>query len=234
MSRSVPRFIKLRKESSDLRGEWCRLPRAGARRCNRRCAGDRAGKGESVVTETNWEALRERFLVNYDSFRARLRRRLGSDDLARESLHETWLQLARPGGTTPVLQPDSYLFGIALNVAAGLRRVEARHASRLEIETVIDLADEAAGPYEIVEARFYLEKLERAIRELPSRRRVILLAARIQGLPIQKIADELGLSRRTVEIELKRAIEHCADRLGRPAKKDFGLGPPESTREEGS
>lgn len=186
------------------------------------------------MTETNWEALRERFLVNYDSFRARLRRRLGSDDLARESLHETWLQLARSGGTKPVLQPDSYLFGIALNVAAGLRRVEARHASRLEIETVINLADEAAGPHEIAEARFNLKELERAILELPPRRRVILLAARIQGVPIKTIADDLGLSRRMVEIELKRAIEHCADRLGRQAKKHFGFEPPESTKEEGS
>ncbi|WP_454621032.1 RNA polymerase sigma factor [Bradyrhizobium cenepequi] len=184
------------------------------------------------MTETSWEALRERFLVKYDSFRARLRRRLGSDDLARESLHETWLQLARPGSPKPILQPDSYLFGIALNVAAGLRRVEARQASRLEIDAAIDLADEAAGPYEIVEGRFNLEELERAIRELPQRRRVILLAVRIQGVPIQRISDELGLSRRTVELELKRAIEHCAGRLGRPVKKRFGFGAPESTKEQ--
>lgn len=187
-----------------------------------------------MVSETNWGALRELFLVKYDSFRARLSRRLGSDDLAREALHETWVQLARPGGTKAVLQPASYLFGIALNVAAGLRRVETRHASRLEIEAAFDVADEAAGPCEIVESRFNMEELERAIHELPSRQRVVLLAARIQGVPVQKIADGLGLSRRTVEMELKRAIEHCAHRLGRPLKKNFGFKSPESTREEGS
>lgn len=185
------------------------------------------------MTETSWEALRERFLVKYESLRARLRRRLGSDDLARESLHETWLQLARPAATKSVLQPDSYLFGIALNVAAGLRRAEARHASRLEIEAVIDLADEAAGPYEIVEGRFKLEELKRAIGGLPPRRRAILLAARIQGVPIQTIADELGLSRRTVELELKRAIEHCAGHLDRPRRGNFGFELPESTKDKG-
>jgi RNA polymerase sigma factor (sigma-70 family) len=184
------------------------------------------------VSETNWEALRERFLVKYDSFRARLRSRLGSDDLARESLQETWLQLARPGGTRPVLQPDSYLFGIALNVAAGLRRVEARHVSRLEIEGVMELADDAAGPDEIVEDRFNLQELERAIAELPARRRAILLAARIQGLSVSTIADQLGVSRRTVEIELKRALEYCAARLDRPIKKHFAIRPPESTKEQ--
>ncbi len=181
------------------------------------------------MSETSWEALRERFIVKYDSFRARLRRRLGSDDLARESLHETWLQLARSDATRSVLQPDSYLFGIALNMAAGLKRAETRHASRVEIEAAIDFADEAAGPAEIVEARFNLKELERAIQELPPRRRTILLAVRIQEIPIQTIAESLGLSRRMVEIELKRAIEYCAGRLGRPVTRRFGPKPPEAT-----
>jgi RNA polymerase sigma factor (sigma-70 family) len=174
------------------------------------------------VSDTSWESLRERFIFKYDVFRARLRKRLGSDELARESLQETWLQLARSDGARSVLQPDSYLYGIALNMAAGLRRAETRHASRLEIEAAIDFADEAAGPAEIVEARFNLKELERAIRDLPPRQRTILLAARIQDVPIASIANSLGLSRRMVEIELKRAIEHCAGHLGRPVTRRFG------------
>ena len=181
------------------------------------------------MSETSWERLRERFAIKYDSFRVRLRRRLGSDDLAQETLHETWLQLARAGAPRSVERPDSYLFGIALNVAAGLKRGEARHANRLEIEAAIEFADEAARPDEAVEARFDLEELERAIRELPPRRRVILLAARVQEMPIQAIADKLGLSRRSVEVELKRAIEYCADRLGRPVVRRFGPKPSETT-----
>jgi RNA polymerase sigma factor (sigma-70 family) len=114
-------------------------------------------------------------------------------------------------------------------MAAGLKRVETRHASRVEIEAAIDFADEAAGPAEIVEARFNLRELEYAIEELPPRRRTILLAARIQEIPIQTIADSLGLSRRMVEIELKRAIEYCAGRLRRPVTRRFGPKPPEAT-----
>jgi RNA polymerase sigma factor (sigma-70 family) len=182
------------------------------------------------VSDISWEALRERFIVNYDSFRVRLRKRLGSDDLARESLHETWLQLARSDGARSVVQPDSYLFAIALNMAAGLKRTEARHASRTEIEAAIDFADEAAGPAEIVEARLGVEELERAIRDMPPRQRAILLAARIQDAPIQRIAETLGLSQRMVEIELKRAIEYCAGRLGRPVIRRFGPKPKEPTQ----
>lgn len=182
--------------------------------------------------DTTWDALRARFIVQYDHFRARLRKRLGSDELARESLQETWLQLARADGNRLILRPDSYLFGIALNMAAGLRRSQARHAGRLEIEEAIDFADEAAGPAEIVEARSTLKELERALAELPPRRRAILLAARIQDMPIQAIADTLGLSRRMVEIELKRAIEHCARRIGHPVTQRFGPKPKQPTKEE--
>lgn len=183
------------------------------------------------MSETSWDALRQRFLVRYDSFRARLRRRLGSDDLARETLQETWLQLSQSDGTKSVAQPDSYLFGIALNMAATLRRTEGRHASRLEIEAAIEFADEAAGPHETVEALFDIQKLERVIQDLPPRRRAIMLAARIQELPIQTIADSLGLSRRMVEIELKRAIEYCAGRMERPVIRRFGPKPLESTKQ---
>lgn len=167
------------------------------------------------MTDSSWDRLRDRFTVKYENFRTRLRRRLGSDDLAREALQETWLQLARAVGPRAIERPDAYLFATALNVAAGLKRSEARHASRVEVEAAMDLADEAAGPLEVVESRFDIEELERAIDEMPHRRRMILLSARVELLPIQEIADRLGLSRRSVQEELKRAIEHCAARLGR-------------------
>jgi RNA polymerase sigma-70 factor (ECF subfamily) len=115
-------------------------------------------------------------------------------------------------------------------MAAGLKRSDARHASRVEIEAAINFAEQAAGPDQIVEGRFDLEMLERAIQELPARRRAILLAARIHEMPIQTIADSFGLSRRSVEMELKRAIEYCAGRLGRQVIRRFGPKAPETTR----
>jgi RNA polymerase sigma factor (sigma-70 family) len=181
------------------------------------------------VTETSWEQLRERLIARYDSLRVRLRRRLGSDALARESLHETWLQLARSDSPRSIFQPDSYIYAVALNVAAGIKRAETRHANHLEIEAAIDFADEAAGPEEIVETRIDLAELDRAIGELSERRRVILLEARLHNTPIQAIADSLGVSRRLVEIELKAALEHCARLLDRPLVRRFGPKPPDAT-----
>ena len=92
------------------------------------------------MSDANWEILRERFIVKYDTFRERLRKRLGSDDLAREPLQETWLQLARSSDIWSVLQPNSYLFGIALNMAAGLGTQQSIGSSN-------ERADRAAPPW---------------------------------------------------------------------------------------
>ena len=60
-----------------------------------------------------------------------------------------------------------------------------------------------------------IEALEKAIAELTPRRRVILLAARLQGMPQREIASRLGVSLRLVEKELRLAQEHCARKLGK-------------------
>jgi RNA polymerase sigma factor (sigma-70 family) len=167
------------------------------------------------MAETNWATLRELFVARYEDFRRRLGRRFGSDDLAREVLQETYLQLGRGDAPVAVHRPDSYLYRIALNVAAGQRRTKARRATHVEIEAAIALADESAQTESAVAARLDLEMLERAIEEMPARRRTIFLAARVQELPIQTIADTLGISRRLVELELKHGLAHCAEQLGR-------------------
>ena len=45
------------------------------------------------MTETTLKTLRQLLAERYDEFLARLTRRLGSDEAARETLHETWLHL---------------------------------------------------------------------------------------------------------------------------------------------
>nr|WP_283472113.1 sigma-70 region 4 domain-containing protein [Methylosinus trichosporium] len=63
-----------------------------------------------------------------------------------------------------------------------------------------------------------MELLRQALEELTPRRRLILLASRVEGTPLRQIADDLGLSRRMVDMELRRALRHCAMRLRRAGK----------------
>jgi RNA polymerase sigma-70 factor (ECF subfamily) len=66
-----------------------------------------------------------------------------------------------------------------------------------------------------LQARLELQIVERAIRGLPDRSRMILIASRLEGLTHQAIAKQLGISRRTVLYELKRAVEYLDAQLAR-------------------
>lgn len=155
---------------------------------------------------TTWAALRGLLVDRYEELRHRLTRQLGSEELASESLHDTWLRLHRDDAIGTVHNPPAYLLRIAVNSAMDRLRADSRRARRAEIEAALDVADAAPGPARETEARLEIEALDRAIRTLPQRTRAILLASRLEGLTHQAISERMGVSRRTVAYELDRAI----------------------------
>jgi RNA polymerase sigma factor (sigma-70 family) len=186
------------------------------------------------VTDLIRASLRQMLVASYDDLVAKLTRRVGSADLARDALQDTWLRLEQGRGVIgEVRNPASYLFQIALNVARDRRRADSRPASAEAIEAIMDIPDEAPGPAEIAEARSELAALDRALAELPERRRAIFLAAWGDGLSHREIAERHGLTVRMIDIELAQAREHCARRLknfAKEANKRFHLRHRESSR----
>jgi RNA polymerase sigma-70 factor (ECF subfamily) len=169
------------------------------------------------MSDTTLAALRQRLIQGYDELKLRLTQRLGSAELAGDALQDTWLRLARMQAVGAVRSPGNYLFRIALNVARDRRAADGRHLSTTEIDSLLELADDAPDPARAVEARASLRALEAVMAELPPRQREILLAARLDGLPRREIANRLGISLRLVEKELQRAQEYCLaqrDRTG--------------------
>jgi RNA polymerase sigma-70 factor (ECF subfamily) len=181
--------------------------------------------GGWVVADTNRALLRSVLLADYRDFLDGLKRRLGSADLAGEALQETFLHLDRVPQAKPVHSPKSYLYRIAVNIAIDRRRAEARRLTCGEVESLIDIADPAPNPEQIVEARSEVEHLKRAVAELPERRREILLAARLDDVPNREIAKRYGVTVRTIEIELKAEVAHCASRLERRLALRYGSFP---------
>lgn len=182
------------------------------------------------MSDTSWATLRQLLVERYDVLRIRLTRRLGSADLASETLHETYLHLDRSGPLGHVRNPDALLFRVAANIAADHNRRERRLAKQRDIRALLTVPDEAPSPAQITEMRQEIACLEAAIEELPPRRRTILLLSRIEGVPLRKIAARLEISQRLVEIELKHALDHCAERVGRPVIKKFGPKPRETSK----
>jgi RNA polymerase sigma-70 factor, ECF subfamily len=164
------------------------------------------------MTDQGLTAIRGLFVDRYDDLKAWLTRRLGSADLAGDTMHNTWLRLARMETIGTVQSPRNYLLRMALNVAADQRQLENRYASGAEIDRLLEFPDEAPTPEEIVLAKSDLSAFKAIMAELPARRRAIFLAARLGNIPRQEIADRLGVSRRLVAKELLLAHEHCVAR----------------------
>jgi RNA polymerase sigma-70 factor (ECF subfamily) len=159
--------------------------------------------------------LRELLTKRYNELKLRLTRRLGSSDWAEEALHDTYLRLDGTEAIGQINNPGAYLFRAAFNNALNRQRAENRRLSAVDIETLLHIADDAPGAQRIVEGRSDLSLLKTAMAALPVRQRSILLAARLERLTRQEIADRLGISVSMVEKELKRAQEHCVASFSR-------------------
>jgi RNA polymerase sigma factor (sigma-70 family) len=154
-------------------------------------------------------ALRKLLVARYPEIKARLTQRLGSSDLAGDAIQDTWLLLSRTNPIGAVRSPLGYLFRMALNAARDRLIADRRYLTAAEIDSLLDIADDAPDPAEVVEARSDLRELIRRLAELPPRRRQILIAVRLHRMPQRDIADRLSISLSLVEKELKLAVEQC-------------------------
>ncbi|TWT03889.1 RNA polymerase sigma factor [Reyranella sp. CPCC 100927] len=177
------------------------------------------------MADSSRAILRRLLLVGYDDFARWLTARLGCADQARDALQDTFLRLERSVEIGPLRSPRAYLRRIALNIATNRRIAERRHLTDQETEALLALPDETPDPARTIEARSEVEALKRALAEIPTRRRAIFLAAWVEEAPQQDIAARFGISVRTVQIELKHALEHCAARLERDHGKNFASAP---------
>lgn len=172
------------------------------------------------MTEITWALLRDLLVDRYEDFRAHLTRRFGSD-LAGESLNETWLRLHRRDEAGPVRSPPAFLMRIAINIAKDRRRAEHRRLAHADMEAALEIADPAPGPAEKVQARLELKLVQQAIKNMPERTRAVLIAARVEGLAHDAVARRLGISRRTVFYELRRAAKHLDAHLDEADRSDL-------------
>jgi RNA polymerase sigma factor (sigma-70 family) len=160
-------------------------------------------------------ALRQVLVGQYDELKSTLTRRLGSEDLAGEVLQETYLRLERPARIGIIASPKRYLLTIATNIARMNFRRARRSVDLSDLDAVLGFVDESPDPLRSLEARQEIEALQRAFDKLTPRRRQILFAVRIEGSRLSDIAEQLGVSQRLVEKELKGALILCGSYLNR-------------------
>lgn len=157
--------------------------------------------------------LKKLFIARYAQLLKRLEYRIGSPDRAADALQEMWLRLDTMRETGPIANAEAYMLGVASNLAVDQYRAEHRHIYEDEVDELFEIEDELADPERIVAARRKVETMKAILRELPARRRAILWAARVDGQMNREIAEQFGVSLRTVEKELSAGLNYCVKRM---------------------
>lgn len=184
------------------------------------------------MSESTWAALRRLLVEEYNQFRNQLARQMDSEELASDALQDTFVRLARGGQIADSLEsPRGYLYQIALNFARTRSRTEKRRLSVIDVEAVLDAVDDQPDPAQIAEGRSDMRLLQRALAEMPRRRREIFVAAWIDGVAHRDIAEKHDLSLRMIQIELKHASAHIAERFAKANLVNFARRKPESLSE---
>ena len=131
-----------------------------------------------------------------------------TEDLAQEVFVRFWEKRTQINITSSV---DAYLRRMAVNEALGHLR---RNKNRFEEEITPNLS---GGAEEGVERQFLQDELETqvrdAINELPPRCRAVFKLSRFEDMTYQQIADQLGISVKTVENQMGKALKYLRERL---------------------
>lgn len=140
-----------------------------------------------------------------------LTRRVGCSEIAADLAQETALRLYLRSQREAIQHPHALAFHIATGLAIDHARKHAVR-TRFEDRAALPLPSERSGPEEVVAGRQRLERIERALTELPQPCRTALMLSAVEGLTYAEVAERLRISKRMVAKHLARALAHCAAR----------------------
>lgn len=159
--------------------------------------------------------LLEGALQHSAELKAFLLKRTGERHVAEDVFQDLIVRFLEKGKTYYPKNVKSYLFSAAANAVTDWARKQKRRERGAK-----DLAswrNEGASVDTEMEgslaARQELEAVAKALNELPPRTRKIFRLVRIEGKTHKEAAEVLGLSVRTIERNLAKALTHCLSRL---------------------
>jgi len=168
------------------------------------------------MTDSSQTRLRGHLVAHYDTLLSRVSARLGSRERARDALQDAFVKLSGDAVLEDVRHPTTYLFRMALNIAANARRKDSRLLGFDEVSSLLDVPDEAADPLRVMEARSDIRIVKQVMAAMSPRRFQICSAAWLDGESTQDIAQRRRMPLRTVQHELRQASMEIQRALARP------------------
>ena len=132
------------------------------------------------------------------------------DDLVQES----YMRILRARKVGPITNAKAYLFATARNVALAIfRRPRIFSNNSITDYAARGILEEGPDAAEICCTKQDVGFLLDAIDALPSRCREIFILRKLQRVSQKDIAERLGLSEQTVQVQIARGAKKCAQYL---------------------
>lgn len=127
-------------------------------------------------------------------------------------VQEAFVNMLEAQKNTTIESPKSYIYRTTRNLALN----EISKSSNKFTEYLGDFPDESVSPIgpqleDEIEAKERLDLLCVAVRQLPPKCQRVFILRRIYGYSQKEIAEEMGISVKTVEVHLTKAILHCTE-----------------------
>lgn len=133
--------------------------------------------------------------------------KVNCNETAADLCQETYLRVARISSAPEIINPRAYLFRIANNLALDHLRSRAR-LEKIQGGTMCEeLPCAQPQPDHILDGQQQMAHLEDLIYRLPPQCRTVFLLCRVEQKSYAEIADQLGISTRTVESHMHKALK---------------------------
>lgn len=135
---------------------------------------------------------------------------------AEDIAQKAYLQLLQHPDPQEIGNPQAYLFKTASNLAVDHVRSRKAGPDRTDPDANCeDLVSPAPGPEAAVDAGRRLASFREVLASLPELPRTLFLLNRIDGMTHEELAIRFGISEKTVERHIVKALERCNRRLRR-------------------
>lgn len=155
-------------------------------------------------------AFDQLYLLHFDNLKQFAQQYIKREEVADELVSELFIQVwLRRGSLHEINHPARYLYQSVKNACLTYLKRENRHA-RVPIDELDQASSQTAviaNPEQLLEYKELLALLEEAVDLMPHQRQTVFRMVKEDRLKCREVAELLGLSVRTVENQVYRAVK---------------------------
>jgi RNA polymerase sigma-70 factor (ECF subfamily) len=177
----------------------------------------KSGESQPLFQQSSFDAaaFEKLFKQNFTALCGFCQYKFGFDlELAKDTVHIGFIKLWETRESiSPKLSVKAYLYKIIANLSYDIiktEKIRGRH-QELHLEALAGIDD--TSPYERIDFRDLTADVDRAVTELPPEMRKIFKLCRYEGLKYTEVATHLGISVKTVESQMTRAMAKLRQKL---------------------